>query len=147
MSEIKRIRVTVGQQPIQVTVKEESIKVTSPVGLSGGWPFGENPKRVEGIIQNVPTILDRLEMPGNYRVVKWLLLLADDANGVGVGSEINAFIRGGVVEFTEYAILGDYQVINYDLDLVIDGNFVQLLVTSQYSGTLEAKTVKIGIFS
>lgn len=147
MSETKRIRVTVGQQPIQVTVKEESIRVTSPVGLSGGWPFGENPKRMAGIVQNIPTVVDRVEMPGNYRVVKWLLLLADDANGLGVSSEINAFLRGGSIEFTEYAILGDVDVIGYDLDLVYDGHFVQLLVTSRYNGTLEAKTVKIGIFS
>ncbi len=147
MSETKRIRVTVGPQPIQVTVREESIRVTAPVGMSGGWPFGENPKRVAGIVPNIPTVVDRVEMPGNYRVVKWLLLLADDANGLGVGSEINAFIRGGDIEFTEYALLGDVEVIGYDLDLVLDGNFAQLMVTSRYHGTLDAKTVKIGLFS
>ena len=154
----QRINVTVGEQPIVVTIDEQPLNVqvadewlnfTSPVVLqsTGGWPFGENPQRVGGIARNSPTIVNKVAMPGQYRLVKWLLTISDVTNGFGVSSEINAFTRGGVIEFTEYAITGDADTIAYEIDFVVDGDEVQMMFTSLYDGLLDVSSMKIGIFA
>ena len=137
---------------IRLTIKEEKLDFSSPwileaAGGSGSWPFGSNPNRVDGISKDISTAVDRVTMPGHYRVVKWLLLLSDETTGVAVTSEIKAFRRGTEIWFTEYAILGDASIIPYDLDVAEDGDAVQLMVTSHYDGVLTARTMKIGIFS
>jgi hypothetical protein len=132
---------------ISVQVNQPRLSITSPVGLMSGWPFGSNPQKADIITPNVPTVVDQVSMPGKYRVVKWLLLLSDDSNGLGMSSEINAFMRGGIIEFTEYAILGDCRILLYDLDVVMDGDKVNLVVTSRYAGALTVRTAKIGLFS
>ncbi len=151
------IHVTVGGQTVQVTVEECQIKaavddacldITVPLVLAPGkWPFGANPNRVEGIAQGVPTILDRVAMPGKYQAVKWLVLIADATNGLGVSSEINVFMRGGTVEFTEYAVMGDIEAVDYVMACAGDGAFVNLTMTSNSPGFLVANTMKIGMFS
>ncbi|MBF0437445.1 MAG: hypothetical protein HQL77_19070 [Magnetococcales bacterium] len=146
MATQQNIAVSVGEQPVEVIVSDEVLNFSLPI-LSTGWPFGENPKRGGILLPGVPTMVDRVNMPGKYRVVKWLLLLSDEANGLGVSSEINAFVRGGSIEFAEYAIIGDADSITYAIDFVADGDFVKLVIISQYDGVLDVKTVKIGIFS
>lgn len=146
MTAQQNITVSVGEQPVDVVISDENLNFSVPI-LSVGWPFGENPKRVVGLVQNTPTVVDRVAMPGKYRVVKWLLLLSDDSNDMGVSSEINAFMKGGQVEFTEFSILGDADSIQYEIDFVVNGNDVQLLVTSHYTGLLDTRVVKIGVFS
>ncbi|MBF0108759.1 MAG: hypothetical protein HQL76_06250 [Magnetococcales bacterium] len=154
----QRIEVTVGEQPIVVTLGEPQLKVavkdewlnfSAPVVLqsTGGWPFGENPRRVNGIAQNVPTIVDRVVMPGQYRQVKWLLAITDSSLGLGIGSEINVFMRGGIIDFTEYAITGDADILTYKIDFVVDGDEVLMMLTSFYDGLLDVVSMKIGIFS
>lgn len=146
MTTQQNITVTVGEQPVEVIVSDEVFNFSVPI-LSTGWPFGENPKRGGVLHHGIPTVVDRVAMPGKYRVVKWLLLLSDEVNGLGVSSEINAFMKGGVIEFTEFAVIGDADVVDYVVNLVCDGEFVQLIITSQYDGVLDVKSLKIGIFS
>ncbi|MBF0214558.1 MAG: hypothetical protein HQM00_13520 [Magnetococcales bacterium] len=146
MATQQNIAVTVGEQPVEVIVSDEVLNFTLPI-LSTGWPFGENPKRGGVLLPGVPTVVDRVAMPGKYRVVKWLLLISDEANGLGVSSEINAFMKGGLIEFTEFAVIGDADLVRYEVDLVVDGNEVRLMVTSGHDGVLEAKSMKIGLFS
>ncbi|MEO5330537.1 MAG: hypothetical protein H7839_00825 [Magnetococcus sp. YQC-5] len=154
----QKINVTVGEQPIIVTIGEQQLNVivkdewhnfSSPVVLqsTGGWPFGENPKRVGNIARNIPTVVDSVIMPGHYRLVKWLLAISDDANDLGVGSEIHVFTKKGVIEFTEYAITGDADTVEYEINFVADGDAVQMVFTSFYDGLLDVNTMKIGIFS
>ena len=132
---------------ISVQVNQPRLSVSSPVGLISGWPFGSNPKKASLIARDVPTVVDQVPMPGKYRVVKWLLLIADDTHGLGVSSEINAFMRGGVIEFTEYAILGDAEVIRYEVDVVAEGHDALLVLTSRYDQPVRVNTMKIGLFS
>ena len=154
----QRINVTVGEQPMVVTIGEQHLQCSvtdewlnfsSPVVLQsiGGWPFGENPRRVEGIARNVPTVLDRVAMPGKYRMVKWLLAISDPTSDLGVGSEISVFMRGGVITLSEYAITGDADTVRYALDFVVDADEVQMVFTSFYDGLLDVRSIKIGIFS
>ena len=132
---------------ISVQVNQPRLNITSPVGLVSGWPFGSNPNEAGVIARDIPTTVDRVPMPGQYRVVKWLLLITDDTHGLGVSSEINAFMRGGVVEFTEYAILGDAEVIRYEVDVVVEGHDAVLVLTSRYDQPVRVNTMKIGLFS
>lgn len=141
------INVTVGHQPIEIIIKDEWLSFSSPLVLAGGWPFGENPNRVPGISQNSPTVLDRVVMPGKYSVVKWLVLLTDDANGLGTGCEINAFMRGGKIEFTQYAMMGDDHILEYEITMDVVGDETHLIITSLYQGSIDVKTMKIGMFS
>ena len=151
-----RINVTVGEQPVQViveeahvdaSVNEDGINVASSAVLSGGWPFGENPKRAGLIARDVPTIVDQVAMPGKYRVVKWLVLISDDANDLGVSSEVNVLMRGGDVEFSEYAVLGDADSVGYEIDFVLQAGVVRMVFTSRYDGMLSVNTMKIGMFA
>ncbi|MBF0181325.1 MAG: hypothetical protein HQM03_14985 [Magnetococcales bacterium] len=144
-----RIKVTVGHQPIRVTVRDEILNFSSPLVLqsTGGWPFGENPRRVSGIARSIPTVVDQVAMPGQFRLVKWLLAITDDTNGLGVGSEINAFIKGGEIAFTEYAITGDAETIGYEIAFVVAGDEVRMVFTSFYDGLLEVNTMKIGVLA
>ncbi|MBF0190219.1 MAG: hypothetical protein HQL99_03595 [Magnetococcales bacterium] len=154
----QKINVTVGEQPIVVTVGDQQLNVavtdewlqcSSPVVLqaTGGWPFGENPRRVDGIARDIPTVVDQVAMPRQYRQVKWLLTISDPVNGLGVGSEINVFTRGGSIAFTEYAITGDADIIVYEIAFVADGDEVRMVFTSLYDGLLDVSSMKIGIFA
>jgi hypothetical protein len=147
MADPIKISVKAGGQPIQVKVNEERIQVNSPVGLTSGWPFGANPKSVGDIARDIPTVVDQVAMPGRYRVVKWLLLISDEANGLGVSSEINAFLHGGEIEFTEYAVIGDADAIRYEVDFVVNAGAVQMVFTSQNDGVVNVNTMKIGMFA
>lgn len=166
--------ITYGQQPVQVAVKEDRIDValaretihvpvadgnirfsiheerfdfSSPLVLAvPGWPFGTNPNKVEGLLKDVVTEVDHATMPTYYRVVKWLFLIADDTNDLAVTSEITCMRRSDDVHFIEYAIIGDTGTIQYDLDAVVDGDRIRLLVTSKYNGVLTVRSSKIGIF-
>ncbi len=142
------IKVTVGLQPIRVVVRDEVLNFSAPVVLqsTGGLPFGENPRRVSGIARNRPTVVDRVAISGQYRLVKWLLTILDHTNGLGVGSEINAFIKGGTIDFTEYAIKGDADSIGYQIDFEVDGEEARMVFTSFYDGLLEVSTMRIGVF-
>ncbi|MBF0401929.1 MAG: hypothetical protein HQL90_14330 [Magnetococcales bacterium] len=154
------------EQPIRVSLVKESIHVplvddqlmvaihderfdfsSPPVLASSGWPFGLNPVRVDGLQKGVATVVDYVVMPSFFRVVRWMLLLTDDSNDLAVTSTVQCLRRGGDVLFTEFAILGDYGVIPYELDVVVDGDKVKLVVTSGYDGVVTARTSKIGIFN
>ena len=80
-------------------------------------------------------------------MVKWLLLISDEANGLGVSSEINAFLHGGEIEFTEYAVIGDADAIRYEIDFVVNAGAVQMVFTSRYDGLINVNTMKIGMFA
>lgn len=146
MTDQQRINVTVGHQPIKVIVKEDVLGFQTPLILGGGWPFGANPNLVENIPQGTPTIIDRVFMPGKYRVVKWLLVISDSADSKSVSSEINAFVKGSNTEYTEFAIMGDVESVEYSINLEKVEDHVELTLTSFYSGLINVRTVKIGIF-
>ena len=142
------IRVPIVDEQINLSVTEERFDFsTPPVLASSDWPFGPNPVRIDGLQQGVATVVDQVAMPSLYRVVRWMLFLSDDSNALAVTSTVQAIRRGDDVMFTEYAILGDYGIIPYDLDVVVDGEKVKLVVISGYDGHLTARTTKIGIFS
>ncbi|MEO5347173.1 MAG: hypothetical protein H7834_12460 [Magnetococcus sp. YQC-9] len=162
-----QLKVTVGEQPIHVAVGEqpilatlsgeplhvalgsEGLNIATPVVLQslGGWPFGENPKRVSDILRDSPMVLDRVAMPGQYRVVEWLLAIHDSANGLAVGCRVLAIAKGGGIEFTEYAITGDADRLVYEIDCTLDGDEARLLLTSRHEGPLVVNVMKIGVFA
>jgi len=142
------INVPVAEGNIQFSIKEERFNFSSPLVLAApGWPFGPNPNKVEGLEKDVVTVVDSVTMPSFYRVAKWLFLISDDANDLAVTSEITCMLRGNDVYFIEYAIMGDTGFIQYDLDAVIDGSKIKLIVTSKYNGVLTVRTSKIGIYN
>lgn len=155
--EDRPVRVSVVRESIQIPIRDEQVRCviheerldfsTPPVLATSGWPFGLNPTRVDGVQQGVATVVDHVSMPSFYRVVRWMLLLSDDDNDLAVTSTIQCLRRGDDVIFSEYAILGDYGILPYDLDVVVDGDKVKLVVTSGYAGQLTARTTKIGIFA
>lgn len=142
------IRVPIVDEQTSVAIREERFDFSAPPVLStSGWPFGDNPTRVDGLQKGVATVVDYVVMPSFYRVVRWMLLLSDDSNDLAVTSTIQCMRRGDGVVYTEYAILGDYGILPYDLDVVIDGDKVKLVVISEYDGEITARTSKIGIFN
>ncbi|HAT48863.1 MAG: hypothetical protein HQL07_03895 [Nitrospirae bacterium] len=147
VNEVVHVNSANGQ--IRFSIKEEKLNFSSPLVLaaSSGWPFGPNPNKVEDIVRDVPTIVDQLAMPSHYRVAKWLILISDDASGLAVTSEIKCMRQGGNIYFIEYAILGDSGLIPYELDVVDQGNQIQLVITSRYHGVLTVRTSKLGIFN
>ena len=155
MADPIKISVHVGQQPvhvrveeqnIQVGVNEERIHIESPFAFAQ-WPFGPNPKKCGPIASEVPTVVDQIKMPGRFQLVKWLILITDVENGLGVSSELNAFSAGGQINFTEYAWQGDTDALPYDFEFVVNGADVQMMFTSHYAGEVEVNTMKIGMFS
>ena len=133
---------------IRFSIKEERFDFSSPLVLGKSeWPFGPNPNKVDGLAKDVATVVDAVVMPAFYRVAKWLFLISDDDNDLAVTSEIKCLRRGGEVYFMEYAIMGDSGLIPYDLDAKIDGNAIQLIITSRYDGVLTVRTSKLGIFN
>ena len=142
------IHVHTADGEIRFTIKEEKLDFSSPLVLATpGWPFGPNPNKVEGVVRDAATVVDRLAMPSHYRVAKWLLLISDDDNDLAVTSEVKGMRRGGDIYFTEYAIIGDSGLIPYDLDVVEQGEEIHLVITSKYDGVLTIRTSKMGIFS
>ena len=142
------IRIPLVDEQVNVAIHEERFDFsTPPVLATSGWPFGLNPVRVDGLQKGVATVVDYVVMPSFFRVVRWMLLLSDDSNDLAVTSTVQCMRRGGDVMFTEFAILGDYGVIPYELDVVVDGDKVLLVVTSGYNGELTTRTSKIGIFN
>ena len=148
VKETINVPVTDGQT--QFSIKEERFEFSSSLVLGAeatGWPFGANPTKVEGLTKDTPVVVDAVAMPSHYRVVKWLILLSDDINDLEVTSEIKCIRRRNIVQFVEYAIMGDSTTIQYDLDVVVDNENVQLIITSRYDGVLTARTLKIGIYN
>ena len=142
------IHVHAADGEIRFTIKEEKLDFSSPLVLATpGWPFGPNPNKVDGVIKDTATVVDRLTMPSHYRVAKWLLLISDDANDLAVTSEIKCMRQGGDIYFTEYAMLGDSGLIPYDLDVTDHGDQIHLVVTSRYEDPLTVRTSKLGIFN
>lgn len=142
------IRVPLVDEQVNVVLHEERFDFSSPpVPATSGWPFGLNPVRVDGLQKGIATVIDYVVMPSFFRVVRWMLLLSDDSHDLAVTSTIQCMRRGNDVMFTEFSILGDYGTIPYDLDVVVDGDKVKLVVTSGYDGELTARTSKIGIFN
>lgn len=169
------IQVAVGEQPIHVAMKEERIEValaketihipavdggiqfsikeerfdfSSPLVLAtSGWPFGPNPNKTEGLKKDVATVVDVVVMPTFYRVARWLFLITDETNDLAVTSEIKCMRRGNDVYYMEYAIMGDSGLLPYELDSVVDGEKIKLIVISRHNGgEVTVRTSKIGIF-
>ena len=144
------IRVPVVDEQINFAIHEERFDFSTPPVLcssGSGWPFGQNPAKAEGLQKGVATVVDYVAMPSFYRVVRWMLLLSDDSNDLAVTSTIQCMRRGNEVMFTEYAILGDDGILPYELDVVVAGDQVKLVVTSWYDGKITARSTKIGIFN
>ena len=143
------INVPANKGGIQFSIKEERFDFSSPLVLAtSGWPFGPNPNKVEGITKDVATVVDEVVMPTFYRVTKWLFLISDEVNDLEVTSEIKCMRRGDNVHFVEYAILGDSGLLPYDIDVVVNEEKIQLVVTSRYdSGAVTIRTAKIGLFN
>lgn len=143
-------------QSITVTIQDQWLKFQSPLVLKTevtgevvggeGWPFGENPNTVDNIAKGIPTVLEQVEMPEGYRLLKWLLIVTDDQNELGACCEINAFFVGGKVQFSQFAIMGDDGSIFYDVEVVFNSGNAELLLTSWYDGLLSAKMMKLGVF-
>lgn len=100
------------------------------------------PIRLEGVAPETTVTVDRA---ADCRAVKWLLLVADEANGLIVSSEINSLRKNHEVRFVEFALLGDTGLLRYDLDATEDGDTVQLTLTSRHDGLLTIRAVRIGI--
>lgn len=134
---------------IHLAIKEERLDVSSPLVLAvPGWPFGPNPNRITELQKDVDTVVDEVVMPSYYRVVKWLFLISDEFNNVSVTSEIKAMRRGNDVYYIEYGIIGDSGMIPYEIDVVVENEKIQLIITSSYDGgELTIRTSKIGIFN
>ncbi len=130
------------------SIREENLAFSSPVALAGpGWPFGNNPSKVENITRDIPAVVDQVAMPSRYRAVKWFFFISDDSNGLAISSEINCMRHDGSVRFVESHIIGDSGLIQYDLDVAIQDDQVNLIVTSRYDGVLTVRVSKLGIFN
>ena len=171
----QKIKATVGEQPIHVALKEERIDValaketinipavdggiqfsikeerfdfsSRMVLATPGWPFGPNPNKVEGLVKNEATVVDEVVMPSFYRVARWLFLISDETNDLAVTSEIKCMRRGNDVFYMEYAIMGDSGLLPYELDAVVEGEKIKLIVISRHDGgEVTVRTSKMGIF-
>lgn len=142
------IRFPVDAEGIHVAIHEERLEVSSPLVLAApGWPFGPNPNKTGGLKKNEATVVDTVTMPTYYRVAQWLFLIEDEVNGLAVTSTIKCVLLGDNVHYLEYAVIGDSGMISYDLDANLEGDKVNLVVTSGYDGgDLTVRTSKIGIF-
>ena len=144
------INISSGDGQIDLTIKEETFDFSSPLVLAvPGLPFGgPNPKKVEGLTKDTPATVDQVTMTAYYRVVKWLFLITDETNDLAVTSEIKCMRHTNDVHYMEYAIMGDSGQLLYDLDAVVDGDNLNLIITSRYDGgELTVRTSRIGIFN
>jgi hypothetical protein len=143
------INISSGDGKIDLTIKEENFDFSSPLVLAvPEWPFSPNPKKVEGLTKVTPVIVDQVVMNAYYRVIKWLFLITDETNDLAVTSEIKCMRHTDDVHYMEYAIMGDSGQLLYDLDAVVDGGNLNLIITSRYDGgDLTVRTSRIGIFS
>ena len=143
------INIASGDGDIGLTIKEERFDFSSPLVLAvPGIPFGgPNPKRVEGLTKDTPVTVDQITVTAYYRVVKWLFLITDETNDLAVTSEIKCMRHTNNVHFMEYAIMGDSGILLYDIDVVVDGDNLNLIITSRYdSGDLTVRTSHIAIY-
>ncbi|MBF0141097.1 MAG: hypothetical protein HQL74_12565 [Magnetococcales bacterium] len=147
MADPIKVKVTVGEKPIKVHLKRETYRFQTPLIYGNGWPFGTNPNFVENIPQGTETLIDRVLMPGKYRLVKWLLVVSDDKKSKGISCEINAFVTGSNVEHNEFAILGDVDELFYRIETKRAGEYVELYITVISEHIVNARTVKVGIFN
>ncbi len=144
--EVINISLETGQ--IQFAIKEERLDFSTPLVLAvPGWPFGPNPNKVADIQENETAVVDVVAMPSYYRVVKWMMLVSDEDNGLSVTSEVKCMVRDTDVYFMEYAIIGDMGLLTYGLDAELDGERVKLSLTNQTNRVLTVRTTKIGIFN
>ena len=137
-----------GDENINLTIREEHFDFSSPLVLGvPDWPFGPNPKRIEGLTRDTPVIVDQVTMTAYYRVVKWLFLITDEANDLAVTSEIKCMRNTNDVRYMEYAIMGDSGQLPYDIDAEMDGGNLNLIIISRYDGgTLTVRTSRIAIY-
>ena len=142
------INLSSGDGNIDFTIKEEKFDFSSPLVLAvPSLPFGPDPKKVEGLTTNSPVIVDQVAITAYYRVVKWLFLITDETNDLAVTSEIKCMRHTNDVHYMEYAIMGDSGQLLYDLNAVVDGGNLNLIITSRYDGgELTVRTSRIGIF-
>ncbi|MBF0131016.1 MAG: hypothetical protein HQL75_00305 [Magnetococcales bacterium] len=147
MADPKRIQVTVGAQPIKVQLRKDVLDAKAPIVFGNGWPFGTNPNFVEGIQQGVKTLIDRVLMPGRYRLLKWLFVASDDSKGHGIACEINAFTTNVGVEYTEFAILGNVDDLSYEIFVEMNGGYVELHLIVKSDHVVKARTARIGVFN
>ncbi|MBF0142853.1 MAG: hypothetical protein HQL59_05275 [Magnetococcales bacterium] len=129
------------EEKLGVLLREERLafQFSQPAGAA----TSPAPIRLEGVVPGATVVVDRTAA---YRAVKWLLLVADEANGLIVSSEINCLRKNHEVRFVEFALLGDTGLLRYDLDATEDGDAMQLTLTSRHDGPLTIKAVRIGLF-
>lgn len=142
------IRLPIVDEQVNVAIREERFDFsTPPVLATSGWPFGPNPTKMNGLQKGVATVVDTVTMPSYYRVAQWLFLIEDETNELAVTSTIKCILCGENVHYVEFAIMGDSGLIDYELDARVDGNKVNLIISSDYDGgDLTVRTSKIGIF-
>ena len=143
------INISAGDGEIGLTIKEETFDFSSPLVLAvPGLPYGgPNPKKIEGLTKDTPVTVDQITVTAYYRVVKWLFLITDETNDLAVTSEIKCMRHTNDVQFVEYAIMGDSGLLLYDVDAEVDGDNLNLIITSRYDGgDLTVRTSHIAIY-
>lgn len=142
------IRFPIDSDGIKVAIHEERLDVSSPLVLAiPGWPFGPNPNKTNGLKKGVATVVDTVTMPSYYRVAQWFFLIEDEESHLAVTSTIKCIVMNGNIHYLEYAVIGDSSLLPYDLDAILEGDKVHLIITSGYEqGDLTVRTSKIGIF-
>jgi len=131
----------VREEELNVLLREERLafRFSQPAGAVAS----PAPSRLEEVAPGATVVVDRVAA---CRAVKWLLLVADEANGLIVSSELNCLRKNHEVRFVEFALLGDTGLLRYDLDATEDGDAVNLTLTSRHDGPLTIRAVRIGLF-
>ncbi len=140
----QHIHVTVEQPIITAVPRQESIQVALE-GAASGWPFGDNPIRVE-LEPDTPTVVDAVAMPSRYRVVKWLFSISDEVGDFHVNSEITAFRKGDQVYFNQFGLMGDALNLIYETDVNAHGDAVELTITNRQPNPVTVRLTRLGIF-
>nr|CRH06030.1 protein of unknown function [Candidatus Magnetococcus massalia]CRH06577.1 Protein of unknown function [Candidatus Magnetococcus massalia] len=135
---------------IHFTIKEERLEFSTPWVMEAAqqgasWPFGSNAIKVPGVVPEHETLIDDLALFGTFRVVKWLLLVSDDQNGLAVTSEIKAMRHGESVAFMEYAIMGHRAELPYTIDVNVVGDSMQLSLINHANHNVTVRAMRIGL--
>lgn len=104
------------------------------------WPYNPGITDTVGIGRD-PTVIDVVNICGQFRVVKWMILIYT-SGGKGASCEVSSFVKGSDVSVQQYAIQGDY--IDYDLDCLADSTSVSLQIVSRED--IMVRSVKISLF-
>ncbi len=107
--------------------------------VAGSWvlKFVVNvPLAVTGIVPEVKTVLDTVDMPGFARSAKYIVNLSDSMNDYFVALEIHVVIVHGDVEWTVSGMVGDVDFIPHDYMFEISEGNIVMSIMSHHSENL-----------